>query len=919
MIDYNNNKLKFHESESEWIRGFSLKAIKCLIVCRGPVRKEAMDVFDEIGIKEYGILLSEKDSVVYPQALAPEIRGFKYINNIHRVPDYMGSTKEERTDRIKEIIDIALNNEYTHIFAGYGFMAEDAEFIEAIEKSGITFMGPASGVAKQAGAKDEAKKIARKLNVSVTPGVDNITALTLLSKAGDKHKLIEIAKQNKLEFTYNENMTLEDNSEALLQLSYHAGIDLISIEDLQIEAEKQCTGIWKDFPKNRIRLKYIGGGGGKGQRVIQSSQEIKSAVMEIIAESKVVSQGSNRNFLIELNIENTRHNEIQLIGNGEWCISLGGRDCSLQMHEQKLLELSYTLELFEEEIKAHASNPVRVQMLKDDMQTLKEMEEQSERFGQAVKLDSVSTFESIVDEKNHFFMEMNTRIQVEHRVTEMVYKLKFINPSNPNEYFIIESLIEAMALLSLHGKKLAKPVRVLRNIAGGEARINATNQSLQPHAGGLIQTWSPPIEHEIRDDQGIGIKNPDTGIFIHYRLAGAYDSNIALLVSYGQTRKEILERLSYIIKVTELRGNDLQTNMPVHYGLINWILGKDPMFKPNTRFMLSYLAGIGSLFSIVKDVDLDLVWESKVKELQKIDINLTKILHRKLTLITRPLKLILASPHVLGGFLGYHNNRSWKIENNKVIFKINPIKLLESLYIYLDLENLTSKAPCDKIWDHDEIILSEALSFYSDLNDTLKINSYEELDQNLQKEKNPTNGALSDELWKKCRDSHFAFQVGLDLLKLIPAIGALSEFTNIDINDSLDAVVPEKFTNPESIKELVKGLNPPPKAKSDEIVAPMGGMFYCREAPNLPPLVNEGDSFKAGEPLFIIEVMKMFNKISAPFSGKVIKHNLKDSDGKIVSKGQLIFKVEPDEILKEESEEEITVRKKSVLESIFKY
>jgi biotin carboxyl carrier protein len=99
----------------------------------------------------------------------------------------------------------------------------------------------------------------------------------------------------------------------------------------------------------------------------------------------------------------------------------------------------------------------------------------------------------------------------------------------------------------------------------------------------------------------------------------------------------------------------------------------------------------------------------------------------------------------------------------------------------------------------------------------------------------------------------------------------------------------------------------------------MGGMFYCREAPNLPPIINEGESFKAGQPLFIIEVMKMFNKISAPFSGKVVKHNLKDSDGKIVSKGQLIFKVEPDEILKEESLEEITARKMSVLESILKY
>jgi len=449
MIDSKDIKIKFHESSSEWIRSFSLTAIKCLIVCRGPVRKEAMDIFDEIGIKEYGILLSEKDSVVYPQALAPEMRGFKFINNIHRVPDYMGSSKEEKTERIHEIISIALNNSYTHIFAGYGFMAEDAEFIEAIEKSGITFMGPASSVAKQAGAKDEAKKIARKLNVSVTPGIDNITSLALLKKVGDKSKLEALAKEKKLNYSYKESISPEENAESLLQLSYVAGIDLVSIADLQDEAEVQSKEIWIKFPKNRIRFKYIGGGGGKGQRVIGDLKEVKSAVMEIIAESKVVSEGSNRNFLIELNIENTRHNEIQLIGNGNWCISLGGRDCSLQMHEQKLLELSYTVELFQEEIVAHSSNPTRVAMLKDDLQTLKEMEEQSERFGAAVKLDSVSTFESIVDGKNHFFMEMNTRIQVEHRVTEMVYKLKFINPKDSSDFFIIESLIEAMLIPAL--------------------------------------------------------------------------------------------------------------------------------------------------------------------------------------------------------------------------------------------------------------------------------------------------------------------------------------------------------------------------------------------------------------------------------------------------------------------------------------
>lgn len=919
MLDINNKKIKFHESESEWIRSFSLKPIKCLIVCRGPVRKEAMDVFDEIGIREYGILLSEKDSVVYPQALAPEMRGFKFIHNIHRVPDYMGATKDEKTERIKEIIQIALDNSYTHIFAGYGFMAEDAEFIEAIEKSGITFMGPASSVARQAGAKDEAKKIARKLNVSVTPGIDTISAITLVSKVHNRAGMESLSTQKGLKFTYNDSLSPEENAEELLQASYVAGLDLISIEDLQIEAEKQCTEIWKKYPNNRIRFKYIGGGGGKGQRVIRETSEIKSAVMEIIAESKVISEGSNRNFLIELNIENTRHNEIQLIGNGEWCISLGGRDCSLQMHEQKLLELSYTVELFEEEIRAHASNPSRVAILRDDMQTLKEMEEESERFGSAVKLDSVSTFESIVDGKNHFFMEMNTRIQVEHRVTEMVYKLKFVNPNNSSDFFIIESLIEAMALLSLHGKKVPKPERVIRNIAGGEARINATNQSLQPHAGGLIQNWSPPIEHEIRDDQGIGIKNPDTGIFIHYRLAGAYDSNIALLVTYGDTRKENLERLAHIIKVTELRGNDLQTNMPVHYGLINWILGKDPMFKPNTRFMMSYLAGIGAIHSVAKDLDVELLWDSWLKSIQKSNPNHTKIFQRKLTLLTRPLRKLLNSPHVLGGFLGYHHNRSWKFSDKKIEFTVNPIHFLEELYIYLDLEELDGKPPCDKIWSHDLAILTEAKEFYSDLMGLTGIRDYTKLAQALQDNNTATLSGIPADLKEKVIESHNAFQLGLDILKVIPAIGELSGFLSLDVNDSLEAVVPEIFTEVESVKSYVKGLNPPPKAKSDEVVAPMGGMFYSKEAPNLPPLIQEGDSFKAGQPLFIIEVMKMFNKISAPFSGKILKHQLKDSDGKIVSKGQTIFKVQPDEIVKEESPEEIQEKKRAVLSRVLQF
>ena len=284
----------------------------------------------------------------------------------------------------------------------------------------------------------------------------------------------------------------------------------------------------------------------------------------------------------------------------------------------------------------------------------------------------------------------------------------------------------------------------------------------------------------------------------------------------------------------------------------------------------------------------------------------------------RPLKQILSSPHIMGGFLGYHNNTAWKIENHKVKFLKNPIHILNTLYTYLDLEDHPLKPACDKIWDHDRDIISEALEFYRELEE-LEPN-FEKLDYLLRNSENsPQSTKIPKDIWEKCRHSHNAFQLGLDLLKIIPAIGHISQFLEIDINDNLEAVVPEKFTNSATIQELVKGLNPPPKAKSDEIIAPMGGMFYSREAPNLPPLAAEGDSFKAGQPLFIIEVMKMFNKISVPFHGKIVKHLMKDSDGKIVTKGQAIFKVLPDEIVKEESPEEILAKQKSVLNELMKY
>ncbi len=156
------------KSSSEWVRSFSCEDLKPLIVCRGPIRKEAMDVYEEMGISHYGILLSEKDSIVYPNALAPELRQLTDSRRVHRVPDYSGASKEERVERIKQIIQIAKDNDYDSIFAGYGFMAEDEEFVSAIEKAGLKFIGPCAATQAKA-VKRTRPNVPRCRSMSASP------------------------------------------------------------------------------------------------------------------------------------------------------------------------------------------------------------------------------------------------------------------------------------------------------------------------------------------------------------------------------------------------------------------------------------------------------------------------------------------------------------------------------------------------------------------------------------------------------------------------------------------------------------------------------------------------------------------------------------------------------------------------------
>ena len=908
MLNRKGEKIRAAEAESAWVRSFEASDVKCLVVCRGPVRKEAFDVFDEIGVREYGMLLSEKDSVVYPRCLAPELRSLRFPSNVHRVADYMGSGQEEKLARIGEILSIAKRNGYTHIFAGYGFMAEDADFISAIEASAVRFIGPSAHVLRSAGAKDEAKKLARSLGNAVVPGVDNPSALALVERAGDQKALERLASQHDLAFRWNPAVDPAENAERLLQAGYAKSIELVTIEELQKIAERESIAIWQKFPGRRIRYKCIGGGGGKGQRVVSESSETAAAVMDILAEQKVLEPGSNRNFLIELNLETTRHNEIQLVGNGDWCISMGGRDCSIQMREQKQLEFSLTDELLEVAAR-ESTNPAHRANLTKERATLSAMEQDGVRFGEGVKLNNVSTFECIVEGFDHFFMEMNTRIQVEHGCSELAYKLRFTNPDDPADYFEVERLIEVMVLLALHGRRLPKPRRILRAISAAEVRVNAVNAALQPHAGGVIRGWSKPLPFEHRDDQGIGTRNPDTGSFPYYNLAGAYDSNIALVLCTGESRRHNLERLSEILRRMELRGDDLQTSVPLHYGLVNWTLGIEPMMKPNTRFMGPYLAAVGALQLLARDVDLDLAAGELGKQLPGKPAR--EAFAAQETLYLRPLGRLLGDPHALAGFLGLHDGRLWKRKGASLEFAANPITFLRQIYHYLNMERTPGKPPSDTIWAHDDELLNEAEAFYSALAAKLASNDWSTLCERVE-DPSSSKSLGSEAVAAACRASHRGFQVAAPLLLLIPRLGIQSGLLDVTINDALEPVFPKRFLDDENAASLRRALAPPPKASANEIVAPTGGSYYSREAPHLPPLVCEGDHFEAGQPLFVIEVMKMFNKVLAPFAGTVKKNLMFDADGAVVRAGQAVFEIDPDEVIVEESAEERSKRRRRV-------
>ena len=168
---------------------------------------------------------------------------------------------------------------------------------------------------------------------------------------------------------------------------------------------------------------------------------------------------------------------------------------------------------------------------------------------------------------------------------------------------------------------------------------------------------------------------------------------------------------------------------------------------------------------------------------------------------------------------------------------------------------------------------------------------------------------FSADIWQQVQAAHAGYQAGFEVFNLLPYIANETDFFALDVNEDLSIFIPDALLDETLQKNMMKVLVPPPTAKGDEILAASGGMFYSCEAPGMPAFIQEGDHFEAGQPLYIVEVMKMFNKVKAPFSGTIEKV-LIEEDGTIIKKGQPLFKIVADEKVEIETPEQALARRR---------
>ena len=344
------------------------------------------------------------------------------------------------------------------IHPGYGFLSENADFAEQVERSGFTFIGPTADVIRLMGDKVSAIKAMKKVGVPCVPGSDGPVS-------NDIAKNKEIAKR--------------------------IGYPII--------------------------IKASGGGGGRGMRVVRSEDALEESIAMTKAEAKAAF--NNDMVYMEKYLENPRHVEIQVLADTHGnAVYLAERDCSMQRRHQKVVE--------------EAPAPGITEEVRRDI---------GSRCANAcveIGYRGAGTFEFLYENGEFYFIEMNTRIQVEHPVTEMITGVD-----------LVKEQLRIAAGLPISFKQ--EDIKVKGHAM--ECRINAEDpKTFLPSPGKVNHLHSPG---------GLGVRW-DSHVYGGYTVPPHYDSMIAKLITYGDTREVAIRRMQNALSETIIDG--IKTNIPLH-------------------------------------------------------------------------------------------------------------------------------------------------------------------------------------------------------------------------------------------------------------------------------------------------------------------------------------------------------------------
>jgi acetyl-CoA carboxylase biotin carboxylase subunit len=300
-----------------------------------------------------------------------------------------------------------------------------------------------------------------------------------------------------------------------------AGVPTVPGSEGLLESLEDAKKTAKEI-KYPVIIKATAGGGGKGMRIVWKEDELEAAWDS--ARQEAAAAFGNDGMYMEKYIEEPRHIEIQIIGDQYGRVShLSERDCSIQRRHQKLME--------------ETPSPFMTQELRD------EMGDAAVRAAKAVNYEGVGTIEFLVDKhRNFYFMEMNTRIQVEHPITEEVI-----------DYDLIREQIKVAAGVPISGKNYYPQMHAI------EVRINAEdpNNNFRPSPG-MITTFHAPGGHGVR---------LDTHAYAGYTIPPNYDSMIAKLITIAQTREEAIAKMRRALHEFVIDG--VKTTIPFHKKLMD--------------------------------------------------------------------------------------------------------------------------------------------------------------------------------------------------------------------------------------------------------------------------------------------------------------------------------------------------------------